>query len=187
MSSRYRLGMDRTERIDALIERLARLDAARRRRTGLNATQAAALAYLARANRFSRSPSVVADYLVATRGTVSQTLRALIAKGLVVEAPDPTDRRGIILGLTAAGRAVVTADTGVGAALARLDPDRRADIEASLAALLGAMLAEAGGAGFGICQTCRHHRVTAEGRHCDLLRVPLTAREAEELCHEHAA
>ena len=57
--------------VTLLLDRLARLHAARRRAVMLTDAQCAALDYLARANRFSRSPSVIADYLATTRGTAS--------------------------------------------------------------------------------------------------------------------
>jgi predicted transcriptional regulator len=59
-----------------LIDRLERLTRAGEG-LGLNPAQWEALRFLARANRFSRSPAAVADYLASTRGTVSQTLIAL--------------------------------------------------------------------------------------------------------------
>ena len=68
-----------------LLDRIARLHAARRRAVALTDAQCAALEYLAQGNRFSRSPSVIADYLATTRGTASQTLKALAEKGLISE------------------------------------------------------------------------------------------------------
>ena len=59
-----------------LIERLGRLLQTEEQETGLNPAQWQALRFLGRANRFSRTPATVADYLGSTRGTVSQTLIA---------------------------------------------------------------------------------------------------------------
>ena len=42
--------------------------------------------FIARANRFSRTPAALADYAGSTRGTISQTLIALEQKGLVRQA-----------------------------------------------------------------------------------------------------
>ncbi len=66
-----------------LIERLDRLVRSGESGHGLNPAQWEALRYLARANRFSRNPAALADYLGSTRGTVSQTLIALEQKGHV--------------------------------------------------------------------------------------------------------
>jgi DNA-binding MarR family transcriptional regulator len=41
---------------------------------------------ISRANRFSRTPAAVADYLASTRGTVSRTLASLESKGYLSPA-----------------------------------------------------------------------------------------------------
>jgi hypothetical protein len=64
--------------INDLVERLARLSAADNWAEALNPPQRAALSYLSRANRLSRCPSHVADYMAVTRGTASQTLKSLV-------------------------------------------------------------------------------------------------------------
>ncbi|MFC6657468.1 MarR family transcriptional regulator [Roseibium salinum] len=84
-----------TEIVRDLIDRLSRLIAAEEWNGPLNPSQFAALSYLARANRFSRAPSHVADYLATTRGTASQTLKALARKGLIAETRSQEDKRSI--------------------------------------------------------------------------------------------
>ena len=63
------------------LERLTRLMRAGEHEGGLNPAQWEALRYLARANRFSRTPAALADFLGTTRGTVSQTVIALERTG----------------------------------------------------------------------------------------------------------
>ena len=77
ISTRYIRGMTQNHliRIRTLIERLAKITTAVDWQDGLNPAQYNALSYLALANRYSRSPSHVADYLCTTRGTASQTLK----------------------------------------------------------------------------------------------------------------
>jgi len=67
-----------------------------------------ALSYLARANRFSRAPSQVATYLSATRGTISQTLKALARKELIAEHRSQVDKRSISYGITTKGMTTLT-------------------------------------------------------------------------------
>ena len=67
--------------VAALMDRLSRAMQRAQYAGGLNPAQWEALRYIARANRYSRSPSAVAEYLGATKGTVSQTLKALEHKG----------------------------------------------------------------------------------------------------------
>jgi DNA-binding MarR family transcriptional regulator len=86
---------EHTRFISDLIDRLGRLNAAEEWNGPLNPSQFAALSYLARANRFSRAPSHVADYLATTRGTASQTLKALARKELIAESRLEEDKRSI--------------------------------------------------------------------------------------------
>jgi DNA-binding MarR family transcriptional regulator len=173
-----------TTRLRALIERVVRLSTAEDWSEGLNPSQRAVLRYLARANRHSRAPSLVAEYLGATRGTVSQTLHALERKGLVVAVPSQTDRRSIRHDLTPEGRALADRTDAIKTALAGLDPLQAAAMEDALGAALGAMLAVRGGRAFGICRDCRHHRSGAGGAHCALLNLSLTPEEMGQHCAE---
>lgn len=52
----------------------------------------------------------MANYLGATKGTVSQTLITLESKGLVRRDRCPNDRRAIVLALTDAGREMLAQD-----------------------------------------------------------------------------
>lgn len=179
--------MDPLDRIPALLDRLTRVAAAGTWSEALNPAQRAALGYLARANRFSRAPSQVADWLCTTRGTASQTLKALEAKGLVARDPDARDRRSVAFAVTPAGHAALDARGGLRPALDRLAPADRDAIARALAALLDAALAAGGYRGFGQCRTCRHHAVTPSGRRCALLDADLAPSEADQICHEFAA
>ena len=171
-----------------LILRLSRLAEAESWVQGLNPAQAAALAYLGRANRFSRAPSQVAGWLGATRGTVSQTLKALAARGLVTEAPSPHDRRSISYSLTAAGRAALAHPAPLAEAAATLPPAQAKAAAQVLALLLREMLARQGNRPFGLCRSCRHHQPRGlAGAWCNLLSQPLAPQEADQICHEHAA
>lgn len=164
-----------------LLDRIARLHAARRRAVALTDAQCAALDYLARANRFSRSPSVIAEYLATTRGTTSQTLKALADKGLIVDEPTDGDRRQRRYALTDSGRALVEswfpstgeAETAVALAAAKT--------------LLQSLVAGTGGKTFGLCRDCRYHLAGPGGeRVCGLLKMTLALEEAGQLCHEFA-
>lgn len=171
-----------------LIDRLARLVASDGWSDDLNPVQRATLVYLARANRFSRSPSQVADYLLATRGTVSQTLKSLARKGLAIERSSETDRRSISYDLTEAGRACAGQAGDLDAAVARLPKYRTDALADELSSLLREAIASRGGRSFGMCRTCRHHRPDEgpDGRAwCALLDLPLSPAQAQQICHEH--
>ncbi|MBY6068596.1 MarR family winged helix-turn-helix transcriptional regulator [Leisingera aquaemixtae] len=175
--------MTAAHEIASLLDRLSRLHGTGRRAAGLNPAQASALDYLARANRFSRTPSAVADYLSATRGTISQTLKSLAAKGLAEEGPGGSDRRSRRYDLTPQGRAVADAlDAKPPVDL----PDRKMeDVRDALRQLVRGMIKARGGRSFGLCRSCRHHRTSAQGAHCALLDVPLQDEETTQICQEH--
>jgi DNA-binding MarR family transcriptional regulator len=179
--------MDQSTRIRALIDRLARLEARDHWADELNPAQWTALDYLARANRFSRSPSQVADYLGATRGTVSQTLRALARKGHVSEERSETDKRSISYSLTENGLGVADGQTGLAAAVDRLDRHSMSELASRLEMLLRQAIAVNGGRSFGLCRTCRFHETKGTGGFCRLLDLPLARDEIEKICYEHEA
>lgn len=187
--TRYYLAMSNPQHteIRELVDRIARIGQAGEWEGDLNPTQRAALAYLTRANRFSRSPSHVAGYLSATRGTVSQTLKALARKGCVEEVHSALDRRSISYRVTDKGLAAAALDTDIGAALARYGDKEAAELAAALKQLVGRLITVRGGRSFGACRTCRHHRRNPAGLHCDLLKVDLKPHEADQICHEHQA
>lgn len=172
-------------RILDLVERIARLNAADEWAEGLNPTQWAALSYLARANRFSRSPSQVTEFMAATRGTVSQTLKALARKGLIEEVRSETDRRWISYVVTAAGETALDRETLAEEALGALDPALIGPMTDGLEALLSGALKARGRRPFGLCKTCRHHRKKRSGGYCALLGEDLARDEASQICFEH--
>lgn len=173
--------------IRELINRLARLEAATAWGGDLNPTQRAVLDYLVRANRFSRSPSHVADYLGTTRGTMSQTFKSLVHKGYVTERRSTLDKRAIGFDLTPAGQRIATAPQLLAGALADLGQSERDSLQAALRALLGAVLSQNAGRAFGVCNSCRHHKATAEGGYCRLLSEPLLPDETRQICVEQEA
>jgi DNA-binding MarR family transcriptional regulator len=173
-----------TNPLPDLLDRLTRLHLANRRDNELNPAQFAALDYLARANRFSRMPSAVADYLATTRGTISQTLKALMRKGLVAENPAPDDKRARRYDLTDLGRAMLANRPGppdLG-----LSPARVQSTETALRHLLEAMLLTRGLRSFGLCKTCRHHESKDGAPFCALLNLTLAPEEPGEICQDHA-
>lgn len=174
-----------------LIERLGRLLRAGDHGGGLNPAQWEALRFLARANRFSRTPAGLALYQGSTRGTASQTLIALETKGLIARTRSEADRRSVDLELTQAGRALLHGDgvhvlAQVVAASGVAEP-----LAEGLEATLRAAIAARGGRAFGACHTCRHfRRDQREGEsahHCALLDEPLSDADSDMICAEQAS
>lgn len=176
---------DHTRFISDLIDRLGRLNAAEEWNGPLNPSQFAALSYLARANRFSRAPSHVADYLATTRGTASQTLKALARKELIAESRLEEDKRSIRYDVTDDGHALLAAQSAMSAAISALEATNAEALKDGLTALVMKLLEQRGAKSFGLCKECSHHQSTDAGGYCNLLDVPLKPREAEQICHEH--
>jgi DNA-binding MarR family transcriptional regulator len=96
------------------VTRLSRhLDLARRQAfadRGLEASEFDVLSALRRAGApYELSPGQLVRETLVTSGTMTNRVDRLAGKGLVQRLPDPADRRGVIVRLTAEGRARVDA------------------------------------------------------------------------------
>ena len=174
-------------RIRDLIERIARLNSADEWTDDLNPTQRAALSYLSQANRFSRAPSQVAEFMAATRGTVSQTLKALARKELISEIRSQLDRRWISYDVTAKGKRILNAPKAIDDALLGLTPSTISPLADGLEALLREALTLRGRKQFGLCKNCKYHKKGNPGGYCLLLEEKLKAEETHQICHEFLA
>lgn len=176
--------MTKHTQIRELINRLARLDAATGWAGDLNPTQRSVLGYLFRANRFSRSPSHVSDYLGTTRGTTTQSLKSLLQKGYVTEQRSELDKRVISYALTPKGQDIAGSAAPMEGALNTLCSGERDTLQSALLSTLRNALAKNGGREFGLCKTCIHHGEKEGAPYCALLKTTLSAEEADQICHE---
>jgi DNA-binding MarR family transcriptional regulator len=174
------------------LERLSRLMRAAEHDGDLNPAQWEALRYLARANRFSNSPAALTRYLGATKGTISQTVKALERKGYIAKAERPGEKRSITLTLTAKGEEKLKQDpwARLSVDIDELGGKTRRRLAQGLTDLLTAELERGGFRNFGFCETCRYfhdggkaHAV--ESCRCTLFDQPLTAAEVTRICVEH--
>jgi len=168
-----------------LIERIARLNSAEEWTDDLNPTQRTALSYLSQANRFSRSPSQVAEFMAATRGTVSQTLKALARKELISEIRSQLDRRWISYEVTSKGKRTINNPKAIDDALNSINPTVTATLADGLENLLREALRLRGRKQFGLCKNCKYHRKENSGGYCLLLEEKLKAEEVNQICHEY--
>lgn len=176
---------DRVALLHGLIERIGRVVSAEDRVSDLNPAQAAALGYLARANRFSRKPSIVAEYLGATRGTVSQTLKALVRKRLVTETAATDDKRSISYAVTPDGHAALERESSFAKVVAEMPPKEADHLAGALENLMRHLLEARSMRSFGLCRTCRFHANDGGALRCRLLDVALSPDDAERICVEH--
>jgi DNA-binding MarR family transcriptional regulator len=115
----------------AHLEQLARILASRALAHGLNSAQWTALRYLATADEQACNVGAFAAFHLTTASSASQTLSALVRKGLVAKRPGGDARRRT-LSLTETGRQMLAHDPW-GEILGRLDgmPDHQFDILAA--------------------------------------------------------
>jgi DNA-binding MarR family transcriptional regulator len=175
------------------LERLARVMRAREHDDGLNPAQWEALRYLGRANRFSNSPGALTRYLGATKGTISQTIKALERKGFIAKAARAGERRSVSLSPTSKGDAILARDPWMQLAsdADKLGGKTRRRLCKGLTELLAGELKRAGLSGFGTCSSCRFFREKGRdhdphGPHlCMRFDEALSADETRRICIEH--
>ena len=129
-------------RVTRLARHLDRARAGAFTEHGVEAWEFDVLAALRRAGApYRLSPGQLVTQTLVTSGTMTNRVDRLAERGLVERLPDPRDRRGVAVQLTAAGRALV--DDTFAALLARerallagLDAGQRSELSALLQRLL---------------------------------------------------
>ena len=181
-------------RIVELVDRLRRITHSLQFAEGLNPAQWEALRYIARANRNSCSPGALAEFMASTRGTVSQTLKALETKGLVERRRGAEDRRAVRLTITAEGHAMLKRDPlgAIADALSSCSRAQRASLEDGMERLVDTVQLQQGMPGFGPCPECVHFRpeqcsdTSTIGCRCAISGEVFGAPELDRLCADFA-
>jgi DNA-binding MarR family transcriptional regulator len=153
----------------------------------LQPIQLSALLYLARCNRYSNTPLAVTDYLGLTKGTVSQSLKALETHGFLTKVPDARDKRSVHLELTTTARELIDAvmpPDFLSNAAQRMGA-RAGDLEGLLLELLRHIQHSENVPSYGLCRTCRFHQTSTAGAVCGLTGEALAPPEIELICREH--
>ena len=185
----------KTDLIYEYLERIANLLRTDTRKSGLikglQPVQLEALHYLSNCNRYSNTPAAVADYLGLTKGTVSQTLGVLENAGMIEKLPDFKDRRVGHLQLTELGKSLIgelIPPKTLQAALTLISEADKNLILDALRRILRAMQQANQLRTFGVCKTCRHHRLEEDDLHrCGLTGEVLQDVDIEKICREHEA
>jgi DNA-binding MarR family transcriptional regulator len=172
----------------SLVDRLARAVHCLQYAEGLNPAQWVALRYLGCANRYSRTPTGLAEFLATTKGTASQTLKSLEQKGYVQRSEHATDRRKCLIELTDSGREVLARDPlrRVQAAAAGCEGELDSAI-AVLANLVRQIQEGCGMREFGVCLQCGHRKTgsscgkTAENV-CGLTGEAISQPDVKKIC-----
>ena len=168
-----------------LIMRLTRLVRAPAHASDLNPAQWDALRYLGAANRFSRYPAELTAYLGSTKGTVSQTLMAMEAKGLLSKTRDSDNARRVRLELTRDGKQALKGDPvrALERAARKIPAKQGEDTLKALSALADGLAGKAA-VTFGTCPGCKHFNKANVKKtpNCGLFDTALTVAETSQLC-----
>lgn len=177
------------QRVILLLDRLSRLTRELQFVDGLNPAQWEALRFIAQANKYSRSPTALAEYLGSTKGTVSQTLIALESKGLITRCKKTCDRRQIELCLTPAGETMLTRDPmqTLEQAARTMADDLGPQLVKGLTRLLHDLQYRHQVLEFGVCQDCSLFCVNAAAANpadgqCGKTGEVIPAAEKEKIC-----
>jgi len=159
----------------------------------LSPAQWMALRFFARANPFSRTPSAFAEFQATTRGTATQTIKALEAGGYLVRQPFKTDGRSVSLRLTSKGKKALARDPFevLVRAVDSLDATERTAMRPALHQVLSTLATSDAHRRFGGCQDCTHFGREMSGNlpstgssatECLLLGVPIQPEDVGLLC-----
>lgn len=178
----------------AALKHLARLSEPDAGGGGLTANQWTALRYFAQANRFSRTVSAFAAYNATTRGTASQTVKALEGMGLLTRTRFDRDARSARIDLTPAGWLQLAEDPALALtqALANLPATLRAQLDRAVDRLTCWVAATREHNAFGTCHACRHLETVADttartsGYYCRMLAAYLEVDDLNALCAVYA-
>lgn len=179
------------QRVILLLDRLSRLTRELQFVDGLNPAQWEALRYIAQANKLSRSPTALAEYLGATKGTVSQTLIALESKGLITRCKKSCDRRQVELCLTEAGEAMLAKDPmqTLERAATEMADDLGPQLVKGLTRLLHDLQTHHKIMEFGVCQDCSLFCLQDDGETgvCGNNGQTIDAQEKTKICVNYKA
>ena len=159
----------------------------------LSPAQWMALRFFARANSFSRTLSAFAEFQATTRGTASQSIKALEAGGYLVRQRSPADGRSVTLRLTDKGHDVVARDPFeiLVRAVDSLNAQEQTAMRDALHQVLTTIAASGAHRHFGVCQDCAYlggemycdsTSASRSALGCLLLGAPIEPEDAGLLC-----
>ncbi len=157
---------------------------------GLTPAQWSALRYLSRSNRFSRTVSAFAEFHATTRGTASQTVKGLVARGYLSRTRLRHDGRSARLEVTDNARAILARDPceALVRAAGALPAGARGQLATGLERLLGHLVQGRRRRPFGVCTSCAHleeERCGPEGKprfKCAFFGELLEETELAQIC-----
>lgn len=159
----------------------------------LSPAQWMALRFFARANSFSRNPSALAEFQATTRGTATQTVKALEAAGYLVRQPCKADKRSVSIRLTSKGKKMLARDPFeiLVRAVESLDEKEQTAMRRALRQVLSNLDMNDTRRRIGVCRDCAHFggevysdptSTSLLASECLLLGVPIRPEDVGRLC-----
>ncbi len=150
----------------------------------LTAAQWTALRYFARANRFSRTPSAFSEFHATTRGTASQTVKSLVALGLLARHSHGSDGRSTLIEVTPDGHAMLERDPlrALRSVLDALPSEMNHALGQALRHAVADLAQRRAAPMFGTCAECRHCEPGDEASFCHCTQALLSAPDMAALC-----
>lgn len=176
--------MSTPDEIAELLIHLARAARAEDQDAQLTPAQWTALRFLSRANTASRTPSAFASFHATTRGTATQTLKALELKGLIARGAGQEDGRKVCYDVTAQGRALLAQDPlrDLTGAVAGLPPELFDALARTVPQLVADLARRREAPSFGTCHDCRHFEGRPQQAFCACMARLISAPEVNQLC-----
>ena len=178
--------IDKHEGLTRLLDRVGRMARGLQYSHGLNPAQWDSLRFVARANQLSRTPGGLAAFLGTTKGTASQTIKALEKKGYVRRVAHKSDKRVSHLTITEAGESLLNEDplNCLDIAVRGLEPQLSESLSSALTQLCGEMQNRCGSTDLGVCTRCGHFEGETSGGNmrCGLKNMDLACADAGKLC-----
>lgn len=163
---------------------------------GLNPTQLHALTFIAGRAEAGVRVGAVAAQLGVTQPTATDSIAALVRKGLLTKHADPEDPRAVSVRTTASGRDVVRAIglaiTATERALETLSPAEQNELLLLIIKTIRALQVAGAIAPQRLCVTCKYFRPHAHEdhrspHHCDYVDAALGVEALRLDCAEHEA
>ncbi|MGR9106615.1 MAG: MarR family winged helix-turn-helix transcriptional regulator [Gammaproteobacteria bacterium] len=184
--------MENDTNLFPLIERIGNLVRTEIRKEGsdlgLQPVHLQALDYLAKCNRYSDTSAAVTEYLGATKGTVSQSLKVLEKKAYITKVTDVDDKRVQHLKVSRSGYEVLKASVPPKTfeeANRQINDAERRQLVVLLTRLLKEMQRVNYSNSFGVCKSCRYFLSNGNQFQCGLTQETLSQSDSEKICREH--
>ncbi|MCK8495035.1 MarR family transcriptional regulator [Spirosoma sp. RP8] len=159
------------------------------RMTGLSPIQIQVLLFLAFHEPAKCRIGYLAEEFNLTKPTISDAVKVLVQKELLVRVVDPFDSRSHSLQLTTAGQEIVEQTgsfaNGISQLIGKMDGRQKTVLYESLFTLIYGLHQHGLIAVQRMCKTCVHYQYDGQIHYCGLLKIPLEADLLRLDCPEH--